>query len=50
MFRLPSPGGFKAEEGKWVHEDPQVSVRSVVVVEGGLGVLRGAPGTLGYTR
>ena len=50
MFHLPSPRGFKAAEGKWMHEDPQVSVHSVVVVERDLELLRGAQVTRGYTR
>lgn len=48
MFQLHSPEGFKAAKGKWMYEDPQVSVYSVIVVEGDLGLLRGAQVTLGY--
>lgn len=42
MFQLPSPGGFKAPEGEWMHSGSHVSVHSALVVQRDLGLLRGA--------
>lgn len=38
-FQLPSPGEFKAAEGKGMLEDPQVALQRAVVLERELGLL-----------
>lgn len=40
VFQPSCPVGFRVAARKWMHEDPQVSVHSVIGVERDLGLLR----------